>query len=75
MIDGKKEMVVSGVLSNVSAAFGTYCGMVSLVGDICVEMPRMKGCEAWLALCLDDNTTVGAPAATACSEKCKPLPA
>ncbi|PSC69979.1 putative ATP-dependent RNA helicase DDX11 [Micractinium conductrix] len=37
--------------TNTSMAFGTYCGMISLVGDVCVEMPKMKGCEAYKALC------------------------
>lgn len=34
--------------------------MVSLVGAVCVEMPKMKGCEAWLALCKPEGSVVGA---------------
>ncbi len=63
MLDRKKEMVVNGVLSNVSAAFGTYCGMVSLVADICVEMPRVRNRAPALVRCLN-QTVFAVPAAT-----------
>ncbi|PSC67760.1 glucose-methanol-choline oxidoreductase [Micractinium conductrix] len=32
-------------------AAGEYCEMSSLAGNICLDMPGMKGCEAWNALC------------------------
>jgi len=46
--------------TNASRAFGTFCGMPNLVGNICMEMPRMKGCEAWLALCSNATSVVAA---------------
>ncbi|GAB4822917.1 hypothetical protein N2152v2_009963 [Parachlorella kessleri] len=32
-------------------ANSTYCKPWSLVGDLCLDMPGMDGCEAWNALC------------------------
>ena len=37
------------------------CSLTSLVGSVCVEMPRMKGCEAWKALCAAKGSVVRAP--------------
>lgn len=28
-----------------------YCNPWSQVADLCIDMGRMKGCEAWNALC------------------------
>lgn len=39
-------------------ASGTYCVLPSLVGDVCIDMPRMKGCEAYNALCGGNATAV-----------------
>ena len=33
-----------------------YCHHPSLVGTICTEMPKMKGCEPWNALCRRGST-------------------
>lgn len=38
-------------LSQASNRADGYCGHPSLVGTICTDMPRMKGCEPWNALC------------------------
>lgn len=32
-------------------ASGDFCTPASLAADLCVDMPRMKGCEAYTALC------------------------
>lgn len=40
-------------------ANGKFCEPSSLVGDICAaDMPKMKGCEAWVALCAGNTTKV-----------------
>lgn len=40
------------------AASGDYCEPSSLAGNLCVDMPKMKGCEAWNALCGANGTAV-----------------
>jgi copper transporter 1 len=41
------------------AANGKYCEPSSLVADVCAaDMPKMKGCEAWVALCASNTTVV-----------------
>ncbi len=37
--------------SDASGAGGPFCTPSSIVGDLCVDMPKMKGCEAYVALC------------------------
>ncbi len=32
-------------------AGGPYCTPFSILADLCVDMPKMKGCEAHVALC------------------------
>lgn len=32
--------------------------MPSMVGSVCVDMPKMRGCEAWLALCGAEGSVV-----------------
>lgn len=41
-----------------SPPFPAVCSYQSLVASVCVEMPRMKGCEAWKALCVAKGSTV-----------------
>lgn len=39
-------------------ATGEYCEASSLAGTLCADMPKMKGCEAWSALCSANGTVV-----------------
>ena len=41
-----------------SPPFPAVCSYQSLVASVCVEMPRMKGCEAWKALCAAKGSAV-----------------
>ena len=59
-----------------SLAFGTYCGMPSLVGSVCAgdpSMSKMKGCEAYNALCAPGSAVAAcknpgvAPAIVGCA--------
>ena len=40
------------------AANGPYCSTFSLLGDACLDMGGMRGCEGWNALCTAPGTVV-----------------
>ncbi|KAI7839138.1 hypothetical protein COHA_007141 [Chlorella ohadii] len=58
LADCKELIDTKNPATNKSMAFGTYCGMPSMVGSVCVDMGKMKGCEAYNALCKAEGTQV-----------------
>ena len=44
--------------SSTTKADGPYCQPFSILGDLCLDMPKMKGCEAYVALCSSSNSQV-----------------
>lgn len=59
--------------SATTGAIGDFCSPMSLVGNLCVDMPRMKGCEAYVALCDTRGSQVGAHTRmqpSACAQAC-----
>ena len=44
--------------SQAGKASGEYCDDFSILADICVDMPKLWGCEGYVALCKTTGTAV-----------------